>query len=88
MRDPVRLDVPATPANEPAIAQRVIHVDAKRRTELLRHLIAENKWQRVLVFVATRYAAEHVAWKLHKAGIFACPFHGDMGQGARQQVLA
>jgi ATP-dependent RNA helicase RhlE len=87
LRDPVRLDVPATPANEPAIAQRVIHVDAKRRTELLRHLIAENKWQRVLVFVATRYAAEHVAWKLHKAGIFACPFHGDMGQGARQQVL-
>jgi ATP-dependent RNA helicase RhlE len=87
LRAPVRLEVPATPANEPAIAQRVIHVDAKRRTELLRHLIAENQWQRVLVFVATRYAAEHVAWKLHKAGIFACPFHGDMGQGARQQVL-
>jgi superfamily II DNA/RNA helicase len=42
----------------------------------------------VLVFVATRYAAEHVAWKLHKAGIFACPFHGDMSQGARKQVLS
>lgn len=87
LREPVRLDVPATPATEPAIAQRVIQVDEKRRTELLRHLIKENHWERVLVFVATRYAAQHVAWKLHQAGIFASPFHGDMSQGARQQVL-
>ena len=88
LRDPLRVDVPATPANEPAILQRVIQVDEKRRTELLRHLVQENGWERVLVFVATRYAAEHVAWKLHKAGIFACPFHGDMSQGARKQVLS
>lgn len=87
LRDPVRLDVPSTPANEPAIAQRAIRVDEKRRTELLRHLIKENRWERVLVFVATRYAAQHVAWKLHQTGIFASPFHGDMSQGARQQVL-
>jgi ATP-dependent RNA helicase RhlE len=87
LREPVRLDVPSTPANEPAIAQRVIRVDEKRRTELLRQLIKENRWERVLVFVATRYAAQHVAWKLHQTGIFASPFHGDMSQGARQQVL-
>ena len=87
LRDPVRLDVPATAATEPAIAQRVIHIDEKRRTELLRHLLTENHWERVLVFVATRYAAQHVAWKLHQSGIFASPFHGDMSQGARQQVL-
>jgi ATP-dependent RNA helicase RhlE len=87
LRNPLRLDVPATPATEPAIAQRAIQVDEKRRTELLRHLIKENHWERVLVFVATRYAAQHVAWKLHQAGIFASPFHGDMSQGARQQVL-
>jgi ATP-dependent RNA helicase RhlE len=88
LRDPVRVEVPPTPANEPAILQRVIEVDDKRRTELLRHLIQENGWQRVLVFVASRYAAAHVAWKLHNAGIFACPFHGDMSQGARKQVLS
>jgi ATP-dependent RNA helicase RhlE len=40
------------------------------------------------VFVATKYAAEHVAWKLHKNGIFATPFHGDLSQGARTKVLA
>ncbi len=76
------------PANEPAITQRVIAVDAARRTELLRYLITSEKWSRVLVFVATQYAAEHVAWKLHKKGLFATPFHGGLSQGARTQVLA
>jgi ATP-dependent RNA helicase RhlE len=88
LRDPVRVDVAATPANEPAIVQRVIAVDAIKRTELLRHLLKQNDWARVLVFVATKYAAEHVAWKLHKNGIFATPFHGDLSQGARTKVLA
>ena len=68
--------------------QRVIAVDEKRRTELLRHLIQTEGWRRVLVFVATQYAAQHVAWKLYKAGLFATPFHGGMAQGARTQVLA
>jgi ATP-dependent RNA helicase RhlE len=90
LREPVRVEVAATPANEPSIVQRVIAVDAIKRTELLRHLLKQNEaaWSRVLVFVATKYAAEHVAWKLHKNGIFATPFHGDLSQGARTKVLA
>ena len=90
LRDPVRVEVSATAANEPAIVQRVIAVDAIKRTELLRHLLKQNErdWSRVLVFVATRYATEHVAWKLHKNGIFATPFHGELSQGARAKVLA
>jgi ATP-dependent RNA helicase RhlE len=87
LRNPVRVEVPHTPGNEPAIEQRAIAVDASRRTQLLRHLIQEHGWSRVLVFVATQYAAEHVAEKLYKAGIFASPFHGGLSQGARNQVL-
>jgi superfamily II DNA/RNA helicase len=74
-------------APSPAIVQRVIEVDPERRAMLLKHLIQESKWSRALVFVATRYAADHVAWKLHKAGIFATPLHGDMSQGQRSEVL-
>jgi len=88
LRAPVRIAVEATPANEPMITQRVIQVEEKRRTELLRKLLADEGWDRVLVFVATKYAAEHVAWKLHKAGVFATPFHGGLSQGARSKVLA
>ncbi|MEO7129556.1 MAG: DEAD/DEAH box helicase, partial [Rhodoferax sp.] len=88
LREPVRIHVDASPANEPDIVQRVIQVDASRRTELLRHLIKSHGWERVLVFVATKYAAGHVAAKLYDRGVFATPFHGDLSQGARQQVLA
>ena len=88
LHNPVRVTVEAIEAQAPDIRQRAIAVDEKKRTALLRHLIAENGWKRVLVFVATRYACEHVANKLYKAGVYATAFHGEMSQGARQDVLA
>jgi superfamily II DNA/RNA helicase len=87
LHDPVRITVEAFEGHKPDITQRAIAVDEKSRTALLRHLITQNGWKRVLVFVATRYACEHVAGKLYKAGVFATPFHGEMSQGARQEVL-
>ncbi len=87
LRDPVRIAVPDAPETAPDILQRAIAVDARRRTQLLRHLVQQEGWSRVLVFVATQYAAEHVAEKLYQAGIYASPFHGGLSQGARTQVL-
>ena len=88
LRDAVRLDAPAEPATRPDILQRAIEVDPPRRTQLLRHLIETSGWSRVLVFVATKYATEHVAEKLRKAGINATALHGELSQGARTQALA
>ena len=88
LRDPVRVEVLPEPQSAPDIVQRAIAVDAGRRTQLLRHLIGQNRWSRVLVFVATKHAAEMVADKLRKARIYAEPFHGELSQGKRTQVLA
>lgn len=88
LRDPVRIEVTATAAAEPAITERAIEVDAPRRTQLLRHLITQHAWPRVLVFVATKYATEHVADKLRRAGLAAEALHGELSQGARLQALA
>ena len=88
LRDPVRIEAPSAAAAEPDIIQRVIEVDAPRRTQLLRRLIQENQWSGVLVFVATKYATEHVAEKLRQAGLVAAALHGDLSQGARSQALA
>jgi ATP-dependent RNA helicase RhlE len=87
LHQPVRVDIEASPSHTPDIAQRAITVDAKQRTPLLRHLIKTEGWSRVLVFVATKYSAEHVANKLYQAGIYATAFHGELSQGARKQVL-
>jgi ATP-dependent RNA helicase RhlE len=70
-----------------AIVQRVIEVDTGRRTMLLRHLLREHGWSRVLVFVATKHTADHVAVKLQRAGLSAAALHGDLNQGTRTRVL-
>jgi len=88
LRDPLRVDIPSTPATAPDIDQRAIKVDVPRRTQLLLHLIREHDWTRVLVFVATKYSTEHVAEKLRRAGVKAAAFHGELSQGARTRALA
>ena len=86
--DAVHVEAAVDPAQRPAITQRAICVDPHRRTPLLRHLLAKHGWDRALVFVATKYAAEQVADKLRRADINAEPFHGMLSQGKRNQVLA
>jgi ATP-dependent RNA helicase RhlE len=92
LREPLRLDLPASEAvgaqNEaPMVLQRAIAVDDRRRAQLLRQLIREEGWTRVLVFVATQHTAERLAVKLHQGDVFATSFHGGLSQGARQQTL-
>jgi superfamily II DNA/RNA helicase len=95
LNDPVKIDVPTEGADgtsgltaAPAhIVQRAIAVDTPARTQLLLKLIRDHGWSRVLVFVATQYASEHVASKLHVGGLKAEAFHGELSQGRRTQLL-
>jgi superfamily II DNA/RNA helicase len=87
LHDALRIEAIEPAGAEPAIVQRAIEVDAGRRTELLRHLVKQGGWRRTLVFVATRYATEHLARKLCDSGIPAAPLHGEMSQGQRTDVL-
>ncbi len=88
LRDPVRIDVAAAPDTTPDIQQRSIAVDPDRRTQLLRHLIQQHDWKRTLVFVATKYATEHITLKLQRLGFDARALHGELSQGARSEALA
>jgi superfamily II DNA/RNA helicase len=90
LHEPVRIEVPTEPETRPDITQRAIEVDPPKRAQLLKHLIQTSDWgpeARVLVFAATKYATELVAHKLHRAGIHAAAFHGDLSQGGRRDVL-
>ncbi|MDP2416777.1 MAG: DEAD/DEAH box helicase [Hydrogenophaga sp.] len=87
LQAPERIDIPSAPVADAMVLQRVIQVDAGRRTQLLRKLIKDNGWERVLVFVATQYAAERLASKLHHGDLYATSFHGGLSQGARKQAL-
>jgi len=89
LRDPVRinLDAGATPAAD-VIEQRVIEVDAGQRSALLLHLLDGHAWPQLLVFVASRLAADELALTLSRAGKRAWALHGELGQDARTQTLA
>jgi superfamily II DNA/RNA helicase len=89
LKDPERISVDHEAAlGKELIEQRAIEVDTAQRTPLLRHLLREHTWSRVLVFVASRHSAEHVASKLSHTGFEARALHGDLSQGARTQALA
>ena len=85
--DPVCIDVAAAEAGDAAITQRAIAVDAGRRTALLGQLLQDPRWTRVLVFVATRYATEHVAGKLRRLHVAATALNGDLAQARRAEAL-
>ncbi len=87
LREPVRVEVAQADRPVAAIVQRAITVDADRRTALLHHLLQAHPGERVLVFVATRHAADHVARKLDQRGLYVTPLHGEMSQGQRTEVL-
>ena len=88
LSDPVRIEIEDSTESAPDILERAIEVDVPRRTQLLVNLIKSNGWSRVLVFVATKYATEHIADKLRRAGIEAGALNGELSQGARTRALA
>lgn len=87
LREPRRIEIESEPEEDPDILQRAIRVDTAKRTPLLRHLIAEEGWGRVLVFVGKRYTADLVADKLDRFGFKALSLHGDLSQGSRSEAL-
>eukprot|EP00571_Detonula_confervacea_P004747 CAMPEP_0172313420 /NCGR_PEP_ID=MMETSP1058-20130122/20161_1 /TAXON_ID=83371 /ORGANISM="Detonula confervacea, Strain CCMP 353" /LENGTH=645 /DNA_ID=CAMNT_0013027065 /DNA_START=55 /DNA_END=1992 /DNA_ORIENTATION=+ len=80
------------PDTAPRIQHRVIRLDERDRTQALRLLLEQHdeengEWDRVLVFVATRYATEHISRKLRRYGISAAELHGKLDQAARERRL-
>jgi ATP-dependent RNA helicase RhlE len=67
---------------------RTIRTHKRDRTQVLRRLLEDNPdWDRVLVFVATRYSAEHVSRKLQRVGIQSTELHGKQDQEVRSRRL-
>ncbi len=88
LHEPTRVHITPEELDVPLITQRALLVDKGKRTLLLRHLLATNEWSTVLVFVASRHSANHVAEKLSRAGIAVASLHGELSQGTRTQALA
>ncbi len=87
MTDPIRVKFEEAVPTVATIHQRVIEVNRDNRGMLLRHLLKIENWEHVLVFVASKRAADNLARKLKKTGIKAMAFHGDLHQTDRVDTL-
>lgn len=88
LRNPAVVEVARRNTSSELVKQSVILVDCKRKSALLGHLIAQNKWEQVLVFTRTKHQANKLSEYLQKIGITAAAIHGNKSQGARTKALS
>mgnify|MGYP002634256903 FL=1 len=86
MTNPVQVSIEQTQTLQ-SIKQRVIEVNRENRGPLLRHLLKENRWKLVLVFMANKRATDNIAEKFRKYGIKAASFNADLEQEVRNETL-
>lgn len=84
---PKKVEVTPTSSTAEKVEQSVMYVEKKDKLDLLLHLLKDNQYYKVLVFVQMKFGANKVVDKLVKAGISAAGIHGDKSQSARQKAL-
>jgi len=86
--NPIEVQIEQETPTVQSINQRVIEVNDSNRGPLLRHLLRENKWPLVLVFMASKRSSNNIAEKFRKHGFAAAAFNGDLDQAMRNETLA
>ena len=86
--NPALIEVARRNSTVEAITQKIHPVDRDKKRQLLAHLIKQNNWHQVLVFMRTKHGANRLAELLNKDGITALAIHGNKSQGARTKALA
>ena len=87
LQDPVSVEVTKRNAAADKVEQAVHFIDKNQKRHLLAHLIKEETWYRVLVFVKTKHGANRLTSQLSKAGIPSAAIHGNKSQAARARAL-
>lgn len=87
LNNPLLIEVSAVNSTVNSVKQTIYSVDKGRKSELLIHLIKNNKWRQVLVFSRTKHGADSLVIQLEKAGISAESIHANRTQHARTHAL-
>lgn len=87
LRNPISIEIKASEKQKKSIQQTVYFVDETDKTKLLLHLLKENSFESVLIFVRTKKKADIVAKALNVNNIRTKALHGDKNQSERMKVL-
>src|SRR5690606_34032370 len=88
LRNPVRVEVTPVATTAEKIEQSVYFVNKDNKSALLRHILADEKVSRVLVFTRTKHGADRLRRSLEQFSIPAEAIHGNKSQNHRQRSLA
>jgi ATP-dependent RNA helicase RhlE len=88
LRDAAEVRVTPQATTVETVDQRVIHVEADRKRDLLLDLISPRAVSRALVFTRTKRGADRLAKFLSAGGVDVAAIHGDKTQGQRERALA
>ena len=87
MAAPKRLAVHQENSTNQDVAETLYLVNKGSKTKALIHLIEQNKWQQVLVFIGAKDIADNLTKKINKAGITSASLHGNKSQAEREAAL-
>jgi ATP-dependent RNA helicase RhlE len=88
LKNPAEVRVAPQATTVERVDQRVIHIEADRKKDLLLDLLAPRAVSRAIVFTRTKRGADRLAKFLSGAGLDVAAIHGDKTQGQRERALA
>jgi ATP-dependent RNA helicase RhlE len=88
LNKPLQIEVSPRNSTAQSVKQWVYEVDKSKKAALLSHLVRNQGWTQVLVFIRTKHGADSLVQNLIRDGIAAAAIHGSKSQGVRTRVLA
>src|SRR6185295_8942350 len=83
LTNPKYIEVARPASNNANIAQHKVRVEARRKRELLRHLLRTDNVNTAIVFCNRKTTVRELAKSLKSNGFSAGEIHGDMDQSSR-----
>lgn len=87
LHNPAKVEVTPESSTADKVEQWAMYVDKPKKRDLLKHLLQDKAFKKVIVFTRTKHGANRVAEVLQKIKITSAAIHGDKSQGARQRAL-
>jgi ATP-dependent RNA helicase RhlE len=84
---PIRVEVNPVSSTAEKVEQLVMYVEQSKKRDLLRHVLQDPQFNRVIVFTRTKHGANRVTELLTKNRITSEAIHGNKSQNARQRAL-
>jgi ATP-dependent RNA helicase DeaD len=84
---PVEITVEATEENRPQIKQYTMVVPRENKMGALQYLLDSDEYDRIMIFVNTKFMTQRVCDRLRKQGYQAEALHGDIRQSQRTRIM-